>query len=163
MNDAELARLYEQHGFAVHRRCLRLLGSASEADDALQEVFLRVMRYGREGPKEQSTLAWLYRIADHHCFDVLAKKKRRNTELSANPEPGAAKEARPGSGPEQTRLVAELLAGCKPRLRDVAVLYYIDEMTQDEVAEAVGVSRKTVKERLAEFLAAARRLLEVKS
>jgi RNA polymerase sigma-70 factor (ECF subfamily) len=44
-------------------------------------------------------------------------------------------------------------------VQEVAVLYYVDEMTQEEVADAVGCSRKSVRSRLAEFLRTARQVL----
>ncbi len=62
MDDVQLARLYAQYGYLVHRRCLQLVRRPEDAEDALQETFLRVKRY--DGPREGgSVLAWLYTIA----------------------------------------------------------------------------------------------------
>jgi RNA polymerase sigma factor (sigma-70 family) len=141
--------LYERYGYAVHQRCLRLLGSESDADDALQEVFVRVMKYG-DGFRGESELGWLYRIADRHCLDVLARRKRL-----ASPEESERhlRQEVPASAPsiEDTHLLGQTLAACKQRVQQIALLYYVDEMTQEEVAAQVGVSRKTVKEKLAQF------------
>ena len=46
MDDAQLAPLYERYGYLVHRRCLQLVRRPEDAEDALQETFLRVKRYG---------------------------------------------------------------------------------------------------------------------
>jgi RNA polymerase sigma-70 factor (ECF subfamily) len=157
MSHDELEALYSSYGFAVQQRCLRLLRDRAEADDAVQEVFLRVQRYG--GPKtEASTLAWLYRVADRHCFDRLDRRKR--SLRRHQPEEALESVAGP-SDPARARLVAQVLEACPSRVREVAVLYYLDEMTQEEVATAVGYSRKTVKEKLAQFLETARRTLSV--
>jgi RNA polymerase sigma-70 factor (ECF subfamily) len=48
LEKATLARLYETYGYLVHRRCLSLLKNAQDADDALQEIFVRVQRYGKQ-------------------------------------------------------------------------------------------------------------------
>jgi len=154
----KLEELYSLYGFAVHRRCLRLLGSSSDADDALHEVFVRVHRYG-DTYRGEAPLPWLYRIADRHCFELLQKRRR-----SAGPEDRARaldnrERTATEESPERVRLVAQVLAACRESVREVAVLYYVDEMTQDEVAAAAGCSRKTVKERLARFLETARALL----
>lgn len=160
MDRKTLSELYERYGYAVHRRCLRLLGSEAEADDAMQEVFMRAYKYG-DSFRGEAPLGWLYRIADRHCFDLLQKRKRfaRPEEAEAALD-ARAREAAPASSPERVQLVARVLSACKPGVQDVAVLYYVDEMTQDEVAAAVGVSRKTVKERLAKFLSTARTMLQ---
>lgn len=154
----KLQEYYALYGFAVHRRCERLLGCSSEADDALQDVFIRAHRYG-ETCRGETPLPWLYRIADHHCFEVL--RKRRPAALQGDSVLGPRKHENLASlsSPERLRLVGQVLAACKEPLREVAVLYYVDEMTQEEVALVARCSRKTVKERLARFLETARSLL----
>ena len=70
----EVRELYDRYGYLVHRRCLALLGNATDANDALQETFLRVMKYGPA--QVDSTLAWLYGIATRVCFDQLDRRRR---------------------------------------------------------------------------------------
>ncbi|MCK6546452.1 sigma-70 family RNA polymerase sigma factor [Myxococcota bacterium] len=163
MDRQTLTEMYETYGYAVHKRCWRLLGSKAEADDALQEVFMRAMKYG-EGFSGEAPLPWLYRIADRHCFDVLKRKKRRATEPDTDKvvdtlDARGARSDEPS--PERVRTAAQILAACSEPVQDVAVLYFVDEMTQEEVADAVGVSRKTVRERLAKFLEKARDMLQL--
>ena len=75
MDDTQLGQLYERYGFLVHRRCLQLVRRPEDAEEALQETFLRVKRYGppREG---EATLAWLYTVASRCCFDLMEKRGR---------------------------------------------------------------------------------------
>lgn len=156
MEAATLEQWYALYGYAVHRRCVRLLQSEAEADDALHDVFLRAWRYAHTLQGEEP-LPWLYRIADRHCVDLLRRRARQvpTEDVKASlPEEAAA--ADPS---EQLHLFGQVLAACKERVRDTAVLYYLDELTQDEVAESLGCSRKTVKERLAQFKDVATRLL----
>ena len=156
MDRDAVSALYAQYGFAVHRRCLRLLGSEAEADDALQAVFMRVMRYG-ETRRGEAPLPWLYRIADRHCFDVMNKRKREVVRDAPEREHPVADPA----SPERLSEVRRVLGHCAAGVQQIAVLYYVDEMTQDEVAATVGYSRKTVRLKLAEFLATARRVLDL--
>ncbi len=145
-----MGQWYELYGYAIHRRCLRLLGSETEADDALHETFIRAFNHSQE-VRESSPLPWLYRICDRVCFAAIDARRR-----AAAPDPEAALNRlseRPDTRVdlERGRLLRQVLEQCKPGVREVAVLYHVDQMTQDEVAAEAQVSRKTVKQRLAQF------------
>lgn len=143
MTSEELGQLYERYGYYVRRRCALILGEEQEADDALQETFERVQRYP---PKEvRSPMAWLYAIAARVCFD------RMNARRRAEPWPERLltqlRELTGGvtENPAEGRLsLSGMLLGLDRRSREIAVLHFLDGMTQDEIAERTGYSRKTV-------------------
>ena len=90
MDGATLEQWYALYGYAVHRRCVRLLQSEAEAEDALHEVFLRAWRYAYT-LRERQPLPWLYRIADRQCVDLLSRRAGHvSTEEGAEPSPGDA-------------------------------------------------------------------------
>ena len=157
MDRTELQALYDNYGYAVHHRCLRFLGSPSDADDALQEVFVRVMRYGHRFDGK-NPLGWLYRISDCQCIDVIKKNRRQvpveNTEEWAS---HTDSEGEWGRGMLSGHTARQIIASSHPKDARIAILYYVDEMTQKEVADEMGCSRKTVKKRLARFKELARR------
>lgn len=67
----------EAHRAALTGHCYRMMGSAAEADDAVQETMVRAWR-GLDQFQERSSLrTWLYRIASHVCLDALADRSRR--------------------------------------------------------------------------------------
>ena len=157
----EIKELYELYGYAVHRRCLRILGDASAADDALQEVFMRVLKY-RKGFRGGNQLAWLYRIADRCCLDFFKRNHRlvfKPSEQLPEPVGGTAV----GEKEDRIRTIINALRHFRKGVQEVVLLYYLDGMTQEEVAEAAGCSRKTVKKRLAVFKRDAAQLLETES
>jgi RNA polymerase sigma-70 factor (ECF subfamily) len=146
--DEDHAALYRRYAPLVHRRALRLLGDEQAAWDAVQEVFLRVLRsHFRE---ESSPMTWLYRITTNHCFNLLrnaARRARRTEQYLKVPVAGLASES-----PAEARIaVAQLVSRLPPKLFEVAVYAYLDRMTQEEIAEVVDVSRKTVNHRLREL------------
>src|ERR1044072_9438154 len=67
----------EPHRRELHVHCYRLLGSFEEAEDLVQEAFLRAWRRRETYEARASVRAWLYRIATNACLDALDKRPRR--------------------------------------------------------------------------------------
>src|SRR5262245_66270453 len=91
--DAEaFRRLTEPYKRELHVHCYRMLGSFHDAEDALQEAFLRAWRY-RESLKEGAPLRpWLYRVATNACLDAIARDHRRSelTRLAGEQDGGSS-------------------------------------------------------------------------
>ena len=80
-DEAAFAVLVERHRRELHVHCYRMLGSFEEAEDVVQETFLRAWR-SREGFEGGPSLrAWLYRIATNACLDALRRRRRRVPSL----------------------------------------------------------------------------------
>lgn len=146
MTRGEVGQLYERFGYSVFRRCLRVMGDRSLAEDVLHDVFVRVLRYG-DGFSGSSVLAWLHRIADRACLDRLERDGRKAQRDA--PGEGAAEVTATPPPAEATRLLSELLAALPRELREIAILYYVDDLNQGEIARALQCSTMTVKRRLA--------------
>ncbi|GAA2633112.1 RNA polymerase subunit sigma-70 [Dactylosporangium fulvum] len=99
-DDDTFAQQVEQHRRELRVHCYRMLGSFDEAEDLVQEVFLRAWR-GRDGFAGRSSLrTWLYRIATNACLDALDGRKRRLLPDQAGPPVGAGQPAGEGdAGP----------------------------------------------------------------
>ena len=165
MTEDELARLYGEHGYLVLRRCVAYLGDVSRAQDALQEVFVRALRSAENFRGEASARTWLCRIADHLCIDILRRERRspfvpltvEGTESAQDSELEAALLADDGDALRTARRLMHALDSQSQRL---AVLCFVDELTQDEIAAELGLSRRTVGKRIKALRAHARELLE---
>jgi RNA polymerase sigma-70 factor (TIGR02960 family) len=84
--ESEFAALAERHRRELHVHCYRMLASFDEAEDAVQETFLRAWR-GRDGFDGSSLLrAWLYRIATNVCLDSLRRNARHLTTMRTSAE-----------------------------------------------------------------------------
>jgi len=153
MTHADVEQLFRKYGPAVLRRARALLGDEHAARDALQEVFVRVLRHGAEFRREASPMTWLYRVTTNHCLNLIRDHGRRAQLLAENAPP--ADEGRRLSAEERLTL-AQMLARVPEELRAIAIYHYVDQMSHDEIAEIVGVSRRTIGNRLDEF----RRLIQ---
>lgn len=149
-----LRELYERYGAAVRGRCRYVLKDPAEAEDAMHEVFARALTHLDRFRAEASPLTWLMQIATNHCLNLLRANRaawRDEVQRMAKLAPVAA------GGPVEGRdLVRALLAEFDPETQAAAIHYYVDEMTLDEVAAAIGRSVPTVRKRLADFATAAR-------
>lgn len=145
--------LYLRHAAAVHARCRYLLRDAEASRDATQEVFARALGAVRELRAATSPSAFLLRAATNHCLNQLRASRAAWRDEVARLA-GERKER--GIEPDARELVRALLGAAPPEAREVAVLYFVDELTQAEIAEATGRSLPTVRKRLREFLGAAR-------
>jgi DNA-directed RNA polymerase specialized sigma24 family protein len=75
VDEPAFSGLAERHRRELHVHCYRMLGSFQDAEDTVQETFLRAWRW-RETFEGRSTVrAWLYRIATNACLDLLAERR----------------------------------------------------------------------------------------
>ncbi|MEX1028860.1 MAG: sigma-70 family RNA polymerase sigma factor [Paenibacillaceae bacterium] len=140
-------RLLEQ--FEAHRNHLqavayRMLGSVSEADDALQESWIRLSRSDTSGVENMG--GWLTTIVSRVCLDMLRTRKSRRGELSIVnvPEPVTSRDD--GSDPEHEALLADsvglamlvVLGNLNPAERIAFVLHDIFALSFSEIAPIIG-------------------------
>jgi RNA polymerase sigma-70 factor (ECF subfamily) len=157
VRDERLIALYRTHGGAIYARCRRILGDHPTAQDATQETFLRVHRHIDRAPDPQNVLRWIYRIATNYCLNEIRGRKLRPAPIEKIPEgptPGA-----PDDPIADRELVQRLVDHVPEKLRTVAWLYHVDGLEQAEVAEILGISRRTVVNRLTEFQEKGRKVL----
>ena len=143
----DLERLYARHSQAVYRRARQLLADDEAARDATQDVFMRVIRGGGSVPAQPTPTAWLHCVTTNLCLNQLRDRKRRSDLLSR----GHAPETTVAASGEARATVLEILKLVPEDLQDVAVYFFLDELTYDEIADLIGVSKRTVSNRLSAF------------
>ncbi len=144
------ANIVEKHQVAVFNLAYRLLGNATEAEDAAQESFVRAYTRLSTYNLEQSFTTWLLSITAHHCIDTLRKSRRVRTEPVddlALPAEQASPEKQAVAN-EQSREVRQALDLLPAHYRLVLVLRYWYDMSYQEIGQVAGLSEGVVKIRL---------------
>jgi RNA polymerase sigma-70 factor (TIGR02960 family) len=103
-DEEAFARLTERYRRELHVHCYRMLASFDEAEDAVQETFLRAWRHRADFDRSNLFRAWLYRIATNVCIDTLRRSSRRPTSLHSLAEV-------PWLQPYPDQLLDEIAAG----------------------------------------------------
>ena len=150
-------QLYKRYAPMVYRRCLRLMGAPERAEEAMQDVFVKVMDK-RQSLDLTAPSSLLYRMATNVCLNLLRGQTRR-PEVH---EDDLLHEIAECEWEEEKRLrflfMRSALQNEKDETRAMAVLHYVDRMTLDEVAEEYGMSVSGVRKRLETFKARIRAL-----
>ena len=139
MDPNRLESLIQIHQNTLYRAALAILGDAHEAEDAVQDAFLRCLEKGPEFESPAHEKAWLLRVTVNGCKSRLRSPWRRRTAPLLDTYPAA--------GPEEQSLM-EAIGALPARDRAVLHLYYCEGYQTAEIAEMTGWREGTVRSRL---------------
>ena len=152
--------LVDRHGRRVFGLAYRMTGNEHDADEVVQETFLRCYKRLDSFEARSMFSTWLYRIASNCALDLLAKRKQDKAHLvendarddDPNPEERRLDYASPQPGPERLLLSSELrkrVADAMKRLTDVErtafVLRHFEGRSIAEIVEVLKVREEAVK------------------
>jgi RNA polymerase sigma-70 factor, ECF subfamily len=157
--------LFEAHKDRVWTVALRFIGDESAARDVTQQVFLKLFTSIVGFRHESNFKTWLYRMVANECMDEFRKRRRLISLDFFRPASGAERDEDCGGvemkdwrqEPLQEERLAQLevseavlaaLAQLKPKLRMAIVLKYFEDLSYEQMAEALGCSMGTVASRL---------------
>lgn len=149
-----------EHGAAIGRLCMALLGDQAEAEETVQETLIAAHGAMSGYREESSVRAWLFGIARRKCARKLEMRVRRQRRLrlvhdaEAGHAPDDALEAQRRA--ERVRAALEQL---KPSERDAVVLRYQAGLDYREIGQACGIDEAAARKRVSRGLARMRALL----
>jgi RNA polymerase sigma-70 factor (ECF subfamily) len=158
---SQVAGLYRKFGPVVYRRCLRLLRDRAAAQDATQEVFVKLLGHLEALQGRASVLPWIYRVATNHCLNVHRARTVRGEETGGAAQVAVSETADDWSPDAliDSALVRSVLSRFDAPTQAVAVGIFVDGMEQAELAAVLGISTRSVSRRADRFVRDARRYL----
>ena len=140
-------RLVTEYEMPLKRICFMYLRDMALAEDAVQETFLKIYRGLADFRGGSSMKTWVIRIGMNTCRDMMRSAWHRHTDRSVSPEDLQipAEDNRDG---EEAEALGKAILRLPPRYKDVILLYYYQDMNQEEIAEALQTSVSSVSRRL---------------
>ncbi len=141
----ELERLVAQYQGAVLRTCYLYLCDRSQAEDAVQETFLKVYRNLDSFRGESSEKTWILKIAMRTCYDMNHSGWSRFFNRRVTPEmlPEASVPFT-----ERDDALTQAVMRLPEKLRRVIILYYYQGLSVREIAETLGITQPSVSSRM---------------
>ena len=153
-----VAELYDRFGSLVYRLAYQAMPTRADAEDAVQEIFVRLWRTaGRYDPKRAALVTWVMLISRRHLVDRLrrAKARVRPSMLDERQQQPVIEGALPGSGLERDERMAALLQRINrlPELqRTVVTRAYLGGQTLRQIGEELDTPIGTIKSALSRAL-----------
>jgi RNA polymerase sigma-70 factor, ECF subfamily len=159
-NVEAFAQIVDRHYARCARIAVRILGNREDAEEAIQDAFLRAFKALGDYEDRERFSAWLTRILVNQCRTVLARTKRRDAvflDLDVG-QLDFAVDAEDGEGPwpELDRVLGQLPAD----QREAIVLKYADDLTYQEMSRITGAGESALKMRVQRAFARLRALLQ---
>lgn len=164
-----IAAIERRYGEELRLFCRRMLNDAAQAEDTVQDVLTTCCRLEAESLPQHSIRGWLYQTARRRCID--AQRKRHD---AAPPAARAARGAQPSFNHaidplttpagkvlkrDRAARVLAVLQELDEDLRSVVVMRYFQELSREEIAEAIGLSIPGTKARLSKAMETLRQKL----
>ena len=159
-HSSKIDSLYERVGRIIYARCRMLLRDPTAAQDATQEIFLKLLRMPERLPDDDGLLPFVARMTKNHCLNIL-RSHRLHAEPMAPDEMPEITVSNFENSVVSKNFTERLFADQPEHLKGPAMLYHCNEMEQSTIADTLDISRRTVLYRLAEFNERAQRFLAV--
>jgi RNA polymerase sigma-70 factor (ECF subfamily) len=153
----DVEAMYRRYGPMVVRRCRQLLRNEDLAQEAAQDVFVRLVRK-QDVLTEASPSGLLLRMATNVCLNVLRARRSRPEDARFDLLQEIADTEDEGGSVLARLRIDRIFRREKPSTRTIAVLHYVDGLTLEQTARRVGLSVSGVRKRLRGLRARARAL-----
>jgi len=154
-------RLYAMHGARMKNLARNVLGNPIDAEDAVQETFLKVQRSIASFRGQSSFLTWTYRILINTCYDARRSRLRKKEVANDDSEETPRHEPRaPGAHPALRMALERALAKLTQHQRDVFLLYEVEGFRHAEIARMLEVTEAASKNTLFQAKKNLRQMLE---
>lgn len=136
--------LYDRHHRKLFALCYRFTGNLADAEEQLQEVFMRILDKIDSFKGDSSFSTWSHRLTVNHLINFCRKRDRNKDDLVLDQIPEPSKKEDPGMGMTLQKAIKELPTG----YRNVLILHDQEGFRHDEIAGFLGISAVTSRTQL---------------
>lgn len=155
--EAQLA-LYKQFAQRLYIACLRIVGNSGEAEEAMQDAFLKIFTRIDQYKDGQSFEAWMHRIAVHTAIDYVRRQTPQWEELSDNYADPCQDEPDEEEIQYSVKQVKEATSKLPTGYRVILSLYLFEGYDMEEIASILNIQPPSVR---SQYLRAKRKLLDI--
>jgi len=137
--------IYRRFGDRMKSIAWNHLGNISDAEDVVQEAFLKVHRAAATFTGEASLSTWIYRIVVNTCYDVLRRRRRRIEEAPIDETTETAERTAPNVDDAKRITLRKLLNELPEQRRSVFELFEIEGLSHAEIGEILGITEGNSK------------------
>jgi len=153
--------LYRLHGSRMKSVARNLLGTTADAEDAVQDTFLKIQRSIASFRGQSSFTTWSFRILINACYDIRRSRARKKEIAHEEPDEATRPEPRASTAHPSLRIALErALAQLTRHQRDVFLLYEIEGLRHSEIASVLEISETASKNTLFQAKKTLRQMLE---
>ena len=145
---AALATLFERHHARVYGYCLRMTGNRPAAEDLVQDVFMKMLKYKATFKDDSELVPWMYGIARNACLGHLRRRAMDRLPAAGDVEQAAEPDTEELHDDRQSELVRRALLRLPAERREVLVLSRYEYKSYDEIARVLDCSVGAVKVRV---------------
>jgi RNA polymerase sigma-70 factor (ECF subfamily) len=144
VGDCRFDAVYRHYAPVVHRRARAMLGSETDAWEVVQDVFMSFYERPKQFEGRSQLSSFLYAVTTNACLNRIRSRKTRARLLHERGNEAPAPQPCMPLDPEALSLLHDVLRRLPEPLGLVALYYYIDDLSQSEIAQLIGFSRKHV-------------------
>ncbi len=142
--EQQFQQVVEQYSVTLYRLAYSFCQNRQDAEDAVQETFVRYLSTKKVFRDEEHRRNWLMLVTANHCRDLLRSSwRRKRKDLDELPEISAA-----DPDPDTRLMVESAMQKLQPMDRGVVYLFYFEEYSVKQIANALGLSELAVRSRL---------------
>lgn len=136
----KLREIIEVHGDNLYRICIIMLGNRQDAEDIMQELFIKYIQKAPRFIDDNHERAWLIRCVNNLCKDMLRFRKRYRYENIDDLELGYMM--------DEDKLVLKEIMALSRKYKEVLLLYYLEGYKVGEIANMMKINQSSVRKRL---------------
>jgi len=144
----ETKTLYEKYGFIIYGRCVRILHSKEEAQDAFHDIFLKFIKKYPEFKNKEHIIPWIITVSKNHCFTILRQQKKFIKEVEMEHLHSSEQLDKEIANRD---IIDKVMQIHDKKVQSAVYYTYVEELNQEEIYSITGQSPATIRRHLKYF------------